>query len=91
MNKKPNWWQRRKISILMGRPEARWHLMNGGKPVQSVVIRYKDMYFEVSLDAETGEPTGDFAWSRDPHMFPDVNINDFLTAAPIQQKGESDG
>ncbi len=85
MDKKPNWWQRRKISILMGRPEARWHLVNRGKLVISLVIRYKELYFDIKLDAETGEPTGDFGWSRDPHMFPDVNINDFLVAAPIEE------
>lgn len=80
MDKKPNWWQRRKISIQMGRPAAQWHLVNDGKPVENKVIRYKDLYFEITLDAETGQPTGDFGWSRDPHMFPDVNINDFWTA-----------
>lgn len=77
---KPNWWQRRKIGFKLGHPTAPWELINDGKPVQSLVIRYKDLYFDVKLDAETGEPTGDFGWSRDPHMFPDVNINDFWTA-----------
>jgi hypothetical protein len=80
MDKEPNWWQRRKISISMGRPTASWHLMNDGNPVENTIIRFKDLYLEVTLDAETKEPTGDFAWSRDPHMFPDVNINDFWTA-----------
>ncbi len=42
---------------------------NGGKPVDTVVIRYKSIFFEIMLDAETGEPTGDFGWSEDPGMF----------------------
>lgn len=42
---------------------------NDGKPIDEVVIRYKDYYFSVFLDVETGEPTGDFAWSEDATMF----------------------
>ena len=30
---------------------------------EDVVIRYKDLYFMVTVDVDTGEPTGDFAWS----------------------------
>lgn len=42
---------------------------NGGNPVDELVIRYKDFYFGIMIDAESGEPTGDFGWSRDPMMF----------------------
>lgn len=65
----------------MGAPVAPWHMVNDGKPVLSRIIRYKDMYFNITLDGATELPTGDFGWSHDPHMFPDVNINDFWTAS----------
>lgn len=42
---------------------------NGGKPVDEIVIRYKDFFFGIMIDVETGEPTGDFGWSKDPGMF----------------------
>lgn len=85
MDKKPNWWQRRKIGMSQGAPLAPWRTLNDGKPVQSLVIRYKDIYLDVKLDGETDLPTGDFGWSRSPHMFPDVNINEFWRAVPPEE------
>lgn len=43
--------------------------LNDGKPVDEIVIRYKDFFFGIMLDVETGEPTGDFVWSEDSGMF----------------------
>lgn len=54
-------------------------VLNDGKPVEPVVIRYKDYFFEVMMDAETGEPTGDFGWSEDAGMF-HVPIREHYTA-----------
>lgn len=45
------------------------HMVNDEKPVDEVVIQYKDIYISMFIDLETGEPTGDFAWSHDPTMF----------------------
>lgn len=47
----------------------RLHIANDGKSVNPIVIRYKDYFFEIMLDSETGEPTGDFSWSGDSGMF----------------------
>jgi len=55
-------------------------VLNNGKPVDTVVIRYKEFYFGITIDDESGEPTGDFSWSRDPMMFPDTLVRDYLTA-----------
>lgn len=41
---------------------------NDGNPVDQVVIKYQDIYFEIMIDCESGDPTGDFGWSRDPMM-----------------------
>lgn len=53
--------------------------VNGGKSVDPVVIRYKDLFFEIMLDSETGAPTGDFSWSDDPWMF-HTSIREHLVA-----------
>jgi hypothetical protein len=50
--------------------------LKDGKAIESVVIRYKDLYFDIDLDAETKEPTGGFGWSHDPTMNPTVPIRD---------------
>lgn len=42
---------------------------NNGRSVEEIAIRYKEFYFGIMLDAETGEPTGNFGWSRDATMF----------------------
>ena len=45
------------------------HMVNDEKPVDEVVIQYKDIYISMFIDVESSEPTGDFAWSHDPTMF----------------------
>ena len=45
------------------------HMVNNEKPVDEVVIQYKDIYISMFIDIEFGEPTGDFAWSHDPTIF----------------------
>lgn len=58
-------------------------IANGGKPVEEVVIRYKDIYFTIDFDSETGEPTGDFGWSRDSGMT-HIPVREFYTASREQ-------
>lgn len=53
---------------------------NNGNAVEEVVIRYKEYFFSIMIDAETGEPTGDFAWSTDSGLHPATPIRDFYTA-----------
>lgn len=55
-------------------------IANNGKPIDVVTIRYKDFYFFVDIDVESGEPTGTFGWSEDPTMNPTVPIRDILIA-----------
>ena len=59
--------------------------LNNGKPVEQLVIRYKDMYFDITLDAKTGKPTGDFAWSNDLFMH-NVKVRDIYVATRIKLK-----
>jgi len=58
------------------------HTLNNGNPVDTVTIRYKDYYFFIYLDGESGKPTGDFGWSDDPTMNPTVPIRDIWVATP---------
>ena len=67
------WW-----SFNMG---ASVKTINDGQMVEEVVIRYKDYYFGIMIDAKTGEPTGDFVWSTDAD-WPITPIRDFYTAIP---------
>jgi len=53
--------------VLSGQPTV--HIANNGNPIDEVVIRYKDFYFGIDIDVESGEPTGQFGWSKDPLMF----------------------
>lgn len=55
------------------------HMVNDGNPVDEVIIRYKDYYFNVTIDVESGEPTGDFGWT---HGSPITHtpIREFYTA-----------
>lgn len=45
------------------------HTANNGEPVDEIVIRHGDLHFGIMIDVKSGEPTGDFGWSRDPMMF----------------------
>lgn len=58
------------------------YLANNGKPIDVVTIRYKDLYFFVDIDVESGEPTGGFGWSHDPTMNPTVPIREVWEAKP---------
>lgn len=49
------------------------------KPIEELVIRYKDLYFCVDIDVESGEPTGDFTWAHDSNMF-HVPVRDMYVA-----------
>ena len=55
------------------------HIANNGNPVDEVVIRYKDFYFTVMIDIESGEPTGDFGWTHGSPMT-HTPIREFYTA-----------
>ncbi len=59
--------------------------INDGNPVDEVVIRYKDYYFGVMLDTESGEPTGDFSWSEDPTMFHAPLREHYIVIRPPQR------
>lgn len=52
---------------------------NGGKPIDQVVIRYRDFYFMIDIDVESGDPTGDFGWSEGQAMTP-VPAREFYVA-----------
>lgn len=71
------WGENKWLSMKVGVPV---HIANDGKPIDVITIRYKDYYFFIDLDAETGEPTGGFGWSDDPTMNPTVPIRDILVA-----------
>ena len=43
---------------------------NEGNPIDQVVIRYKNFFFMIDIDVESGEPTGDFGWSEGTPMTP---------------------
>lgn len=72
-----NWLKDKVTSLRVGVPVK---TVNGGKPIDEVVIRYKEFYFMIDIDVESGEPTGDFGWSTQP-MTP-TPIRDFWTAQP---------
>lgn len=61
-------------------------IANNGKPIDELVIRYKDYFLMIDLDAETGEPTGNFGWSDTPMTH--TPIRDFWTAHPPKSKGK---
>jgi hypothetical protein len=43
-------------------------VLNNGKPIEEVVIRFKDFFFMIHIDVESGKPTGDFGWSEGTPM-----------------------
>jgi len=56
--------------------------LNEGKPVEEIVIRFKDYYLSIMIDAETGEPTGDFSWTDNESVF-DVLLREMYEAKRI--------
>lgn len=77
MSKIKNWVQEKLFWVQTGHKLS---IINDGEAVENIVIRYNDLYLCVTLDAESKEPTGDFTWSKDGTMFPDVLVRDYLTA-----------
>lgn len=77
MDKKPSWWQRRKIGFLMGETTAPWVDLGWA---DEIVIRYKDKFISVLEDPETGEIKS-LSWADNADMFPATNINDYWVAA----------
>lgn len=78
-----NWIRDKTTSLRVG---ASVHTVNNGNLINSVVIRYKDLYFDITVDAETQLPTGDFGWSTDPTMNPTVAIRDIWVASPPTER-----
>lgn len=71
-------------SLRVGAPVQ---IANNGKPIDEVVIRYKDFFFMIDIDAETGEPTGDFGWSQGDPMT-HIPVRDFWVAFPPEVTGQ---
>ncbi len=84
MGRLSNWLDEKLFFLRTG---SKLKIVNEGKEIEHLVISYKGIYFGIMLDAETGEPTGDFGWSEDYSMFSDVPIRDFWTATPPPKKG----
>ena len=80
MDKKPTWWQRRKIEFGLGVKPAKWVDMTHLDPKNRTIIRFKDKFIELWED-ENGD-IQHYAWSKNHDMFPDSNLNDVWTASP---------
>lgn len=81
MGKLKNWIERKLFWLKTG---VQMEVANNGKPIDQVVIRYKDYFFMIDLDAESGEPTGGFGWSEGTPMTP-VPIREHYTAVRRKQ------
>ena len=55
------------------------YLANDGKSIDQIVVRYKSFFFMIDIDAESGEPTGNFGWSEGEPITP-TPIKEFYTA-----------
>lgn len=76
MNKIKIWLEEKLFWLKTG---ATLKIENDGKAVEPIIIRYKSFFFEIMLDAETGEPTGSFGWSEGEPMT-HVPVREFYTA-----------
>ena len=66
-------------------------VVNNGKPVNEVVIKYKEFYFSIMVDDESGEPTNNFYWSRDPMIFSNTPVREYLEATkPFKEEVKDD-
>jgi hypothetical protein len=65
----------------------RIEIANDGKPIDELVIRHGDYFFMIALDAETGEPTGNFGWSHGSAMT-HIPIREFYTARRDYEVGD---
>lgn len=88
MGKVRNWFTEKMFWLRTG---TLIHIANDGKPIEQITIRYKDLYFFIDLDEESGEPTGDFGWATDPTMNPTVLIRDIWVASPPSQALTEEG
>jgi hypothetical protein len=86
MGKIKNWLESKMFWLKTG---ARIEIVNDGKPVEPIVIRYKDFFFEIMMDAETGEPTGDFGWTHGTPIT-HVPIREFYTATRVNPLKENE-
>lgn len=77
---KPNRLQMFLIKLRAGHPFS--PVEDLGQLKDHAVIRYKHYFIDVMV-LEDG--TLRLGWSEDPHMFPDVNINEFWTSQPPQK------
>lgn len=88
MSKIINWLESKLFWIKTG---IKMEISNGGKPVEEVVIRYKSYFFTIMIDAESGDPTGDFGWTEGSPIT-HVPVRDFYTAVKqAQNKEKNDG
>ncbi len=78
-----NWLQRKLYKVKTG---ADIKIANDGKPIEQLVIKYKDFYFGIDIDVESGEPTGDFGWSNDAMMFPSTPVRHYLKVVPMYKR-----
>lgn len=81
-----NWLQQKLFKLKTG---AGIEVVNKGKPVDELVIKYKDTYFGIMMDVKTQEPTGHFAWSKDYGSFPSTPVREFWTATPPKSNQEN--
>lgn len=71
-----DWFERKMFWLKTG---TRMELANGGKPIDELVIRYKDIFFNIDIDYESGLPTGEFSWTQGTPIT-HTPIRDFYTA-----------
>lgn len=76
MEKLKTWFESKLFKLRTGHDLV---IENDGKPVDPIVIRYKEFFFEIMIDAETGEPTGSFGWFKDSLMT-HVPVREFYIA-----------
>ena len=81
MTKLTNWIECKLFWLKHG---VKLEIANDGKPTEQVVIRYKDFFFEIDFDAESGEPTGGFGWTHGSPIT-HVPIREFYTAKRSKQ------
>lgn len=63
----------------------RLRFINDGEAVDEVVIQYKDYYLSIMTDIKTGDPTGDFYWTKDPMMF-HIPMREWLIAKEKEKR-----
>lgn len=86
MNIISNWLEEKAFWVKTG---TGLRIVNDGKAVDELVIRYKEFYFSIMLDEETGKPTGDFTWSTDYGMFPTTPVRDHYKAVRVGRSATS--